>query len=57
MQSDTGKKCNVKSECDVMLEIVGGEDATAIVFKIQPFVRFISYCRLCHASSKDFKLL
>ena len=46
----TGMKCHVKAERDAMPGIVGGEDALAVVFKIQPFVRLISYHGLSHAN-------
>ena len=49
--NETGIKSDVKSEWDAMLRIVGGEDAPAVVFKIQPFVGSIPYHRLCHASA------
>ena len=53
----TGIKSDVKSECDAMLRIVGGEDAPAVVFKIQPFVGSISYHGLCHASAEYLLLV
>ena len=52
---DMAIKTNVKTKCDIMLRsyvILGGEDATAIVFKIQPFAGLISYHRLCPASTE-----
>ena len=51
---DMAIKTNVKTKCDIMLRsyvILAGEDATAIVFKIQPFAGLISYHRLCPAST------